>query len=92
MLVSRSLNYKGVIKNIADEGICIQIHSEQNISQLLNGLLFIVKFTLPSGVEIALQCEVIRTHRQITDDPESIVAMKIIDQPTEYRELLKLHR
>ena len=92
VLVSRSLNYKGVIKNIADDGICINMHSDQNVSQLLKGLRFIVKFTLPSGEEIDLQCEVIRTHRQISDELESIVAMKIIDQPPEYREFLAFHR
>ena len=92
VLVSRSLNYKGVIKNIADDGICIQLHSEQNVCQILRGLLFIVKFTVPSGEEINLQCEVIRTHKQISDDLESIVAMKIIDQPPEYREFLDYHR
>ncbi|KPJ99872.1 MAG: hypothetical protein AMK71_08985 [Nitrospira bacterium SG8_35_4] len=91
MIVSRSLNYKGVIRNLADDGICINIHSEQNLYQLLNGMLFEVRFALPSGENIDLHCEVIRTHRQTAEVLETTVGMKIIDQPPEYRQFLKTH-
>ena len=89
MLVSRSLNYKGIIQDCADDGICIHILEQQNICQLINGMLFEVAFALQSGEIIYLQCEVIRTHRQTDDTCEDIVGMKIIDQPPEYREFLK---
>ena len=92
MLVSRSLNYKGVLYDFADDGICVHIHPEENICQLLEGMMFEVKFAPHSGEKIDLLCEVIRTHRQTTNALENIVCMKIIDQPREYREFLKTLR
>ena len=89
MLISRSLNYKGVIINFADDGICMNVDVAQNLCQLLNGMLFEVKFELFSGETINLQCEVIRTHRKTADSPENMVGMKIINQPPEYRAFIE---
>ena len=89
MLVSRSLNFKGKIQNCADDGICIHIHEDQNVCQLLNGMLFEVELTLLSGASIDLRGEVIRTHRQTDNELVNMVGMKIIDGPPEYREFLK---
>ncbi len=88
-LVSRSLNFKGIIQDFADDGICIHIHEEQHMCQLLHGMLFEVEFVLHSGEKIDLQCEVIRTYKKTDNTFEDIVGMKIIDQPPEYREFLK---
>ncbi len=89
MLVSRSLNYKGIIKDFSDDGICIHIHADQNICELLNGMLFVVNFVPPSGEKIDLQCKVIRIHGQIPNALENIVGMKILETSQEYREFLK---
>ncbi len=88
-LVSRSLNFKGIIQDFADDGICIHIHEEQSMCQLLHGMLFEVEFVLHSGEKIDLQCEVIRTQRQSVDARENIVGMKIINQPPEYRAFME---
>ena len=88
-LVSRSLNYTGMIRDFAADGICMDIPSEKNICQLLNGMFFEVHFGLPSGETINLQCKVVRTHRETADDRENRVAMKIIDPPPAYGEFLK---
>ena len=79
MLISRSLNYKGRIKNFAEDGICISIDTEQNLWQLLEGMLFDVKINVPSGAEIDLLCKVTRTHRQKAGESGNIVGMKIIN-------------
>jgi len=91
VIISRSLNYKGTIKNITDNGICIFIPAEQNVTELIDGMLFEVKFSPPSREEIYLQCEVTRSHIE-TGEPGNIVGMKIIDQSPEYMEFLKTFR
>jgi hypothetical protein len=91
MLVSRSLKYKGIIKDCSSEGICILIHTEENICQLLNDMMFEVESELPSREKINLQCKVIRTHIDASRVPGNTVGMIIIHRPPEFMQFLNVH-
>lgn len=92
MLVSRSLNYSGVIRDCTDTGIAVHIHPGQKVNHSLRGMIFEVTFVRRSGANINLQCKVVRTQSRSVAVQENLVSMKIIDQPPEYREFLKTLR
>jgi hypothetical protein len=89
MLVSPSLKYNGILQNVSDDGLSILINDEENSFQLINGMLFDVKVTLPSQDTLDLQCEVVWTHKHTALESGNSVSMMIIDPPPKYREFVQ---
>ncbi len=88
-LVSRSLNFSGLIEDLNENGICVLIHPTRAVEDIPCGMTFMVKFQIPSGDTIDLQCTVKQAYKTSPEEPTNNVGMEIKQQPPEYKEFLK---
>jgi len=87
-LVSRSLNFSGLIEDLTENGICVLILPTRAVEDIPCGMNFMVKFQIPSGDTIDLQCTVRQAYKTSPDKPTNNVGMEINQQPPEYKAFL----
>jgi hypothetical protein len=83
-------NYKGHIENFSETGIFKIVFPEERVVDFIPGTVISVKFQVPSGEILNLDCE-IRWLRINTDSPFALkyhMGMEIIEPPQEYRQFL----
>ncbi|HDO25044.1 MAG TPA: PilZ domain-containing protein [Nitrospirae bacterium] len=88
-LVMDNGNYTGIIANVSEEGIFIILHATPGIDPgFAREKPVKLKFRLPSGEKLILNCKVKWFYKATTHSTLSI-GMQITEPPLEYREFLK---
>jgi hypothetical protein len=83
--------YEATIENISETGIFKMVFPEKNILAFLPGENIVVKFQIPSGHRVNLNCEIKWVHIN-TKSPLTLkydMGLNIINPPHEYLEFVK---
>ena len=88
-LISREVRLTGHIEDLTEEGICAFIYPTKVVEDIPGGMTFVVKFRIPSGDTIDVQCKVTRKHKPSPEGPTSNVGMEIVYVGPAYKEFLK---
>ncbi len=88
-IISRSLRFTGLIENLSEKGICALINPTKAVEDIPGGMTFVVKFQIPSGNTIDIQCKVKQAYKTSPSGPTNNVGMEIIYEHQEYKEFLK---
>ena len=93
VLISGGIRYSGFIANFSESGVGVYVEttSPETPVHCNPGKIFTLKFQIPSGETICLNCKVKWLHQHKTPNHclTNSMGMEIIDPPPKYREFSK---
>jgi hypothetical protein len=91
-IISRDNRYKGVIKNISENGAYIEIVPTKEVHGFVPQTTLEVALQLPSGQDLTLRCEVIWLYSKKSLPPDlkqNSIGVEFIEPSRELNDLLK---
>jgi hypothetical protein len=90
-LISNGNHYKGHIENVSENGIFMNIANTKSAVDFIPSVTPEVRFKLPSGNVLNLQCEIkwLHTYKTTSHGLMNSMGMEIKDPPVEYKEFIK---
>ncbi|TNF54940.1 PilZ domain-containing protein [bacterium] len=86
-----SKHAQGIIENFSEEGIFKVVFSEKGVINFYPGEIIVINFTIPSGQELELECEMkwVRIQRGSPLFLKYSMGVKIINPPRVYKDFIK---
>ncbi|MHA2220401.1 MAG: PilZ domain-containing protein [Candidatus Hodarchaeales archaeon] len=86
-----SKHAQGMIENFSETGIFKVVFSEKGVINFYPGEIIVINFTIPSGQELQLECEMkrVRIQRGSPLFLKYSMGVKIINPPPVYKEFIK---
>ena len=89
-IISGGETYPGFIQNVSESGIRYFIESViKTEKDFAPKKMMELKFKLPSGETLKLDCEIIWSSRKSPDDKDLTIGIKIIKPPQKYKKFAK---
>jgi hypothetical protein len=95
MLISGGIHYSGFIANLSEYGVGVYTYVENTSTETAvncnTGEIFTMKFQIPSGETLCLNCKVkwLHVHKTSTHGLINSMGLEIIDPPLTYKEFSK---
>ena len=96
-IISDRKRHTGVVDNLSESGIHMKIPLTKNSLKFTPGTTLELEFQLisgetlkPTGEKLKLQCEVIWSDENLSDDLKNNIGFEIIEPSSTYEEFLKI--